>query len=195
MKNTKEMLLSVIALVLFTGLTAWLTSSYINSKMANDGVLAATTNINATVNPGTLSIQAPGTASMTAIDLDTLPDAGGYSTGTITGVRVKDHRAASPGWSATATCTNFSDGGSNTIAVTNLTITPSAISPVGNSSLTGVTAGSAHTYTGTSDPATLMTATAGNGRGRYDQNEALSLFVDISTVPATYTATVTETVA
>lgn len=195
MKNKKDLLLSVLALVAFTGLTAWLTNTYINKKVENDATLAATTNINAQVNPGTLSIQAPGTASMTAIDLDTLPDGGGTSTGTISGVRVKDHRSGSPGWSATATCTDFTDGGTNTIPVTNLTITPGAISAIGNSSLTGVTAGSAHTYSGTSDPATLMTATAGNGRGRYDQDEALSLFVDISTAPATYTATVTETVA
>ncbi|MFA4930865.1 MAG: hypothetical protein WC570_03320 [Patescibacteria group bacterium] len=195
MKNKKDLFVSILALVAFTGLTAWLTNTYISQKMDNDGVLAATTNINAQVNSGTLSIQAPGTASMTSIDLDTIPDGGGTSTGTIAGVRVKDHRSGAPGWSATATCSNFSDGGSNSIAVTNLTITPGSISPVGNSSLTGVSAGSAHTYTGTADPASLMTATAGNGRGRYDQDEALSLFVDVSTVPATYSATVTETVS
>lgn len=195
MKNKKELLLSILALVVFTGITAWLTQSYINKKNDNDSALAATTTINAQVNPGTLSISAPGSATMSAVDMDTIPDGGTNSTGTISGVRVKDHRSGTPGWSATATCTNFSDGGTNTIAVTNLTITPSAITPIGGSSLTGVTAGGAHTYTGTSDPASLMTATAGNGRGRYDQDEGLSLFVDVSTVPATYSATVTETVA
>ena len=195
MKNKKEIVVSILALVMFTGITAWLTQSYINKKVDNDSALAATTNINAQVNAGNLSISAPGTATMSAVDMDTIADTGTTSTGTITGVRVKDHRAGAPGWSATATCSNFSDGGTNTIAVTNLTITPGAITTVGNSSLTGVTAGGAHTYTGASDPASLMTASSGNGRGRYDQDEALSLFIDVSTVPATYSATVTETVA
>lgn len=194
MKDKKEVVVSILALVMFTGITAWLTQSYINKKMDNDSALAATTTINAQVNAGNLSISAPGTATMSTIDMDTIPDAGTSSTGTIAGVRVKDHRAGAPGWSATATCSDFTSGG-DTIAVTNLTITPSAITPVGNSSLTGVSAGSAHTYSGTSDPASLMTATAGNGRGRYDQDEGLSLFVDVSTIPGTYTATVTETVA
>ncbi|HPN67051.1 MAG TPA: hypothetical protein PLZ62_00130 [bacterium] len=163
-------------------------------KLASSAVQAASTDINAQVNPGTLSISAPANATMTSIDLDTLPDAGGDSTGTISGVVVKDHRAGAPGWSATATCSDFSSG-SDTITVDNLTITPSTITAIGNSSLTGVSAGSAHTYSNTSDPASLMTATASNGRGRYQQDEGLSLFVDISTVPGTYSATVTETVA
>lgn len=194
MKDKKEIVVSILALVMFTGITAWLTQSYINKKMDNDSALAATTTINAQIDAGNLSISAPGTATMTTIDMDTIPDAGTSSTGTIAGVRVKDHRAGAPGWSATATCSDFTSG-SDSIAVTNLTITPGAITPIGNSSLTGVTAGSTHTYTGTSDPASLMTATSGNGRGRYDQDEGLSLFVDVSTIPGTYTATVTETVA
>ncbi len=195
MKDKKELLLSVIALAIFTGITAWLTQSYIDKKNDNNSALAATTTINAQVNPGTLSISAPGNATMSAVDMDTIPDAGTTSTGTISGVRVKDHRSGAPGWSATATCSDFSDGGTNSIAVTNLTMTPGTITPVGDSSLTGVTAGSAHAFTSSTDPATMMTATSGNGRGRYDQDEALSLFVDVSTVPATYSATVTETVA
>lgn len=193
MKN-KKLFTITLMVVMFVGVTTWVTTRYFAERYEQDGALAATTLINAQVNAGNLSITAPGTASLSTIDLDTLPDGGGNATGTITGVRVKDHRSGTPGWSATATCTDFVSGG-DTIAVTNLTITPGAISPVGNSSMTGVTAGSAHTYTGTSDPATLMTATAGNGRGRYDQNEGLSLFIDIATPPATYTATVTETVA
>ena len=194
MKDKKEIVVSILALVMFTGITAWLTQSYINKKMDNDSALAATTTINAQIDAGNLSISAPGTATMTTIDMDTIPDAGTSSTGTIAGVRVKDHRAGAPGGSATATCSDFTSGG-DSIAVTNLTVTPGAITPIGNSSLTGVTAGSTHTYTGTSDPASLMTATSGNGRGRYDQDEGLSLFVDVSTIPGTYTATVTETVA
>ncbi len=190
----KQILVSLAMLALFVGVTSWLTNKYVETKLADSAVQAASTNINAQVNAGTLSISAPANASMTAIDLDTIPDTGGTSTGTISGVVVKDHRSGTPGWSATATCSNFTSG-ADTIAVTNLTLSPGAITPVGNSSLTGVSAGSAHTYTGTSDPATLMTATAGNGRGRYNQDEGLSLFVDVSSIPGTYTATVTETVA
>ena len=76
-----------------------------------------------------------------------------------------------------------------------ITVTPDTPSAVGNSSLTGVTAGTAHTYTGTSDPATLMSATTGNGRGRFNQDVDLSLLIDVTTVPASYSATCTETVS
>jgi hypothetical protein len=194
MGNKKNVVVSVMVLALFVGFTSWLTNLYIEKKLASNAVEAASTNLNAQVNAGTLSISAPANATLSAIDLDTLPDTGGDSTGTISGIVVKDHRAGAPGWSATATCSDFASG-TDTIAVTNLSITPSAITAIGNSSLTGVAAGSAHTYTGITDPASLMTATATNGRGRYQQDEGLSLFVDISTVPGTYTATVTETVA
>lgn len=193
-KDKTKVLLSIISLVAFAGLSAWLTSLWVEKLSDNNVAQAASTTINATINAGTLSISAPASATLSAVNMDSIPDSGTTSTGTITGVVVKDHRAGSPGWSATATCTDFTSG-SDTIAVTNLTITPGAITPIGNSSLTGVSAGGAHTYTGTSDPATLMTATATNGRGRYSQNEGLSLFIDVSTIPGSYSATVTETVA
>ncbi|MBU0648140.1 WxL domain-containing protein [Patescibacteria group bacterium] len=195
MKDKKEMLLSVLALVAFTGLTAWLTSAYINQKVANDGVLAASTTVSADINAGTLSLTASSSVSMSAINLNSIGDAGSNSTGSISEVKVSDHRSTAPGWSVTATCSDFTDGGSNSIDITNLTVTPGTVSAVGNSSLTGVSAGGAHTYTGTSDPATMMTATTGNGRGRFTQDTDLSLFVDVSTVPASYSATMTETVS
>jgi|GEM_PF-1867387 len=195
MKNKRDLLLVLVGLVIFAGASLLVTTKYLETKQANDGTLAADTTINANVNAGTLSISAPGTASMSAIDLDAMDDSGGTSTGTISGIKVKDHRGTSPGWSATMTCTNFTDGGSNSIPVTDLTVTPDTPSAVGNSSLTGVTAGTAHTYTGTSDPATLMSATTGNGRGRFNQDVDLSLLIDVTTVPASYSATCTETVS
>lgn len=184
-KNQKKFILMVFAISFMT-IFLFSQSSLI--------VEAATTTLSAVINAGTLSLTAPGTATMTAINMDSIPDAGTTSTGSITGVSVRDHRATTPGWSATATCSNFTSG-VNTINVTNLTITPGTITALGNSSLTGVTAGSAHVYTGTSDPASLMSATAGNGRGRYTQNEGLSLSIGVATVPGSYSATVTETVA
>lgn len=194
MKNKKDLFLVLVGLIVFAGATTLLTMKYLETKVANDGTLAASTTINATVNAGTLSISAPGTASMSAIDLDSISDSGGTSTGTITGIKISEHRNTTPGWSATMTCTNFTSGG-NTIAVTNLTVTPGGLTPLGNSSLTGVSAGSAYTYTGVADPATLATATAGNGRGRFQLNAGLSLGVDVATMPGSYSATCTETVA
>ena len=194
MKNKKGLLLAVLGLSVLVGVSYFITSKYLEMKAGSDPTLAASTTINANVSAGTLSITAPGTASMSAVDLDTIGDSGGTSTGTITGIGIRDHRGTSPGWSATMTCTDFTSGG-NTIAVTNLTVTPGNLAVVGNSSLTGVTAGSAHTYTGIADPATLATATATNGRGRYTLDSALSLLVGVATVPASYSATCTETIS
>ncbi|MBU0648192.1 hypothetical protein KJ855_03350 [Patescibacteria group bacterium] len=214
----------ISCLVVFVVVSGWIFDQYISKKIQNDRVDAANTSLNADVNAGTLSLFASSSVSMSAINLNGIGDAGANATGTISNIKVSDHRSSSPGWSATMTSTNFSTlqiaepipivakpeniwldmfsiikpvyaAVGKTIGVTNLTITPGAVSAIGNSSMTGVTAGREHTFTGTSDPATLMTATTGNGRGRYQQSANLSLFIDVSTVPGDYTATITETVS
>lgn len=81
----------------------------------------------------------------------------------------------------------------DTIPVTNLLFTPNSFTTVAGSS-TGVSNGSAHTFTSTSDATTIMTATAGNGMGQYSDNPALQLTVPAATYASSYTATVTETV-
>ncbi|MGI8419074.1 MAG: WxL domain-containing protein [Candidatus Levyibacteriota bacterium] len=75
------------------------------------------------------------------------------------------------------------------IPVTGLQITPGAVSPS-----TGITGGSVHTFTTTTDPASLMSATAGNGLGSYTQTPSLQLTVPANSYANSYTATVTETV-
>jgi len=161
-------------------------------------VLAATTAntvMTAVINPGTLSVTAPASTSFTAVDLDTMPDDGTTTNATISPVKIKDHRAgAAAGWSVTMTSTNL-ESGTGTIPVTNLGVTPGNITAVGNSSLTGVSAGGQHTFVSTSNPASLAVATSGNGRGRYNQDEAMALLVGISTTPGTYNATSTVTIA
>ena len=161
-------------------------------------VLAATTAntvITAVINPGTLSVTAPASTSFTAVDLDAMPDTGTTTNATVSPVKIKDHRSGvAAGWSVTMTSTNL-ESGAGTIPVTNLDVTPGDITAVGNSSLTGVSKGSQHTFTGTSDPASLAVATSSNGRGRYNQDEIMALFVDISTAPGTYNATSTVTIA
>ena len=195
MKNKRDLLLVLVGLVVFAGASLFITTKYLETKVENDGTYAANTTVNANVNAGTLSITAPASATMSAIDLDAIGDSGGASTGTMSGIKVKDHRNTSPGWSSTMTCTDFTDGGTNTIPVTDFTVTPNTPTAVGNSSLTGVSAGSAHTYSGTSDPASLLSATTGNGRGRFNQDVDLSLAIDVTTAPASYSSTCTETVS
>lgn len=80
----------------------------------------------------------------------------------------------------------------DTIPVTSLTLTPPVLTTVAGSS-SGVTVGGAHTYTGVSDPATLMTATSGNGMGSYSTNPTLVLSVPAATYANNYTATIIET--
>lgn len=78
-----------------------------------------------------------------------------------------------------------------------LTITPSDIYAE-SGSLTGVSAGSAGTLSGTgatSDAKTIMTATAGNGTGIYWQDEDLSLSIHANSLSGDFTATVTITVS
>lgn len=78
------------------------------------------------------------------------------------------------------------------IPVTEFTLTPGSV--YSTNSLTGVSGGSLHTFSSTSDPATIMTATAGDGMGQYLATPSASLVVPGNSFANTYTATVTETV-
>ena len=78
------------------------------------------------------------------------------------------------------------------LPVTGLSITPSAVTTVSGSS-TGVSAGSPHTFSGTSDPATIMSALSGDGMGQYTNTPNLSLTIPANSYANTYTATITET--
>lgn len=80
------------------------------------------------------------------------------------------------------------------LPVTGFLVTPSAVTTVSGLS-TGVTAGSAHTFTSTSDPTTIVVASSGNGMGSYTNNPALQLTVPASSFAGTYSATVTETLS
>lgn len=81
----------------------------------------------------------------------------------------------------------------DTIPVTNLLFTPNTFTTIAGSS-TGVSNGSAHTFTTTSDATAIMTATTGNGMGSYSDNPALQLTVPAAAYANSYTATITETV-
>jgi hypothetical protein len=106
-------------------------------------------------------------------------------------IRVKDNRPGAPGWTLTAQSGNFTSSG-NTILASKATIAPVAATTPNSSSLTGVTAGAG----GTLDAArTLMSASAGNGLGTYDQNPTESVVVDTVVRTGTYSATLTLTLA
>lgn len=140
---------------------------------------------------GSLTLSAPANAAMNPI---TIAFPAPNSTGNLGTVTANDSRGTNVGWSLTATCTNFTDGG-HSIPVTNLTINPdnSTLTAI-SGSLTGVTAGVSHTFTGTSDPANIITAASGNGTGGYEINPDLSLTVPVGSYWGSYSATITLTV-
>ncbi|MFA4931015.1 MAG: WxL domain-containing protein [Patescibacteria group bacterium] len=157
-----------------------------------------TTILNLNINPGTLNqtVESDSTTAaeiyLSAVDIFSAPPAGGISTGQLT-TTVKDHRGTAVGWSQTASCTNFTSG-TNTIAVTNLTLNPQTIIPIGGSDLTGVNLGTPHTFTGPADITTIFQATSSHGSGRYQSESNLNLLVPKTTVVGQYTATMTITV-
>lgn len=139
---------------------------------------------------GSLSLSAPASSSLSTVQLAfPRPNATG-SLGTTTAT---DTRGTNVGWSLIATCTDFIDGG-NTIEVTNLTIEPdnSTLDAV-IGTLTGVAAGVQHTFSGTSDPANIITASFGEGTGQYVINPDLSLSIPVGAYAGNYTATMTLT--
>jgi hypothetical protein len=79
------------------------------------------------------------------------------------------------------------------IDVTNLTVTPGNLRNDAGSSLTGVSLGSSHNFTGTTDQATVATAASGAGNGSYYMDLGLSLNIPANQYAGSYQATLTFT--
>lgn len=143
-----------------------------------------------TITNGTLSISHPASATFTPVTIEATAQ---QTTANITAITVTDSRGNNAGWSATVTVSNFSDG-THTISVTNLTINPGPLTIISGSA-TGVSSGTSHTFTSTSDAATLMNANVGYGNGEYQVNPSLQLIIPVGSYSGSYSATMTITVS
>ena len=90
------------------------------------------------------------------------------------------------------TCNDFV-ASQNVIRINNLTVMPQGVQAI-SGSLGGVTKGPEHTFINSADPALLMQAQQGYGRGTYRQKENLKLFIDVATAPNIYSSTCVITV-
>ncbi len=139
---------------------------------------------------GSLGLTAPSSTTLSSV---TVAETVQSSTGSLGTTTASDSRSGNPGWGLTVSCSDFT-ASTHTIGISNLTINPNnGTLAVVSGSGTGVTAGSSHTFTNTSDAATIMTATLGNGNGQYTINPGLSLAIPVGSYAGNYTATITET--
>lgn len=133
-------------------------------------------------------LQSPSSTTLPGVTLDGTAQS---TTGALGNIRVKDNRPSAPGWTVTASSTNFASN-SETIAASKASASPRAVTTPDGSSLTGVSAGGG----GTLDVSrVLSSATAGNGLGTYDENPNETVNVDTTVKTGTYTATLTITLA
>src|SRR5206468_12036465 len=120
----------------------------------------------------TITTASGGSSAVATFDVGGLESASGVTTGSSVAIGTR-------GVTATCAAATYVIGDSwtirvDTIPVTNLTFTPNAFTTISGSS-TGVSNGSAHTFSNTSDATTIMSATARNGMGSYSDNPALQL--------------------
>jgi len=161
-------------------------------------VASTNTLINLNVVGGSLSqmifsdVSGDNEVKLDPIDITTAPPTGADTTGDFNTI-VRDHRGLAIGWSQTVTCTDFVSG-TNIIPVTNLSITPITIAPIGDSKLTGVHLGSSHIFLNVADAATIVSADPGYGQGRFDIYNHFNLHVDKATPVGLYKSTITVTV-
>lgn len=192
----KKYIFPAILVVLAATLVAFYI--YWQKYQENNLTSADTTLVNLNVNPGTLNqtVESDSTTTaeiqMSTVDVYFAPPAGATSTGNLT-TTIKDHRGTAVGWSQTASCTDFASG-ANVIPVSNLTLDPQTISPIGNSSAIGVALGATHTFSGPADIATIIQAGPGNGTGRFQSDSVLQLLVPKTTPIGNYNATMTITI-
>lgn len=169
----------------------FLVSLLIVSFLSPSFSLAATTNLQATINPGTLTISNPTIATISAV---TLEGTSQESTGSLGSITVVDNRGNGAGWSVTMTVSDFTCCTPvRTIGVSDLTVKPGLVTVVAGKQ-TGVNAGEDHKFSATDDAATLMVAVTGGGLGSYRISPSIALSVPADAYAGTYTATVTVTV-
>ena len=170
-----------------------------------------TTLVNQGVNAGLLTLESPEAVTMDDVTVSTAAQTVGGGAFTGDGAtneannwKVDDargHKPSSvPGWSLTATALDFSDGAGSTIDVTNMTVTPNdaevlAPAVLGEMTLGGATSLLDDNDDGNSDAATVATAPALGGRGRYQGDLGLTLVVPANTDAADYSTTITFTVS
>ena len=160
---------------------------------------AAGTALTVNLSGGSLSISAPGTASLT----------GSATTGsTLTGplgstpTQITDSTGSLLGWSDHVTVSSDltstgtpADKISLAVGSSTLTIVAGTVAASGTSLLTGVAAGGLGTLT-TTTSVPLVTAVAGAGGGTYSFTPTLALVVPPNTKAHTdYTTTITQTVS
>ena len=184
---------SLIKRVIASGVFIFATAAVVVAAPLNNDTI---TKITQKLLPGSLTFQAPTDVALPDItvstDQQTVSD-------TVTGWKVDDARghkpSQAPGWSLTMTSTDLSDGDNtepSTIPVTGLTITPANL--VANSgSVTNVSLGGSHTFTSTTEQATIATASTGAGRGQFQGNIAFDWIIPANSDAATYQATWTFT--
>lgn len=163
--------------------------------------LAATATATVTLASGGLTI----TTQSGSVDFGTVTLTGDTQTVNATGAptfRIKDATGSNAGWNVTFAASNFSDGGSNTIASTNFTFqaTGGTLTTVSGQAIDAAngpreTGGSAQDL---SAARKVVTTAAGYGKGRYDYTPLAARFA--LTIPATalagtYSSTLTATVS
>lgn len=171
----------------------------INQASRIKSTASTNTQLNLNVLVGSLSqtvssdIGGGNEVKLNSVDVTTAPPTGVDTTGDFN-TTVRDHRGLAIGWSQTVTCTDFTSG-ADVIPVTNLSIVPTTLTPIGTSDPTGVHLGPSHNFANTSDAATIIFADAGRGQGRYDIYNLLNLHVDKNTPVGLYVSTMTVTIS
>ncbi len=158
---------------------------------SNSTVTSGGTYTNSTAGTYTITITTGGAVGVAKFSVAGLESASNQTTGT--GVAIGTRGVTATFGTATYALSDSWTIRVDTIPVTNLMLTPNTFTTVAGSS-TGVSNGTAHTFTTTSDPATIITASSGNGMGSYSDNPALQLTVPAASYANSYTATITETV-
>ena len=100
------------------------------------------------------------------------------------------------GWNITVSSTDFSDGGTNTISVSNFDIRQLDVNIVRRAGSQSLPTSTQTTFAAlSSTPLKIVTASQGQAKGIYEITPDFQLFLVGETVPETYDATVTVTIS
>ena len=166
------------------------------------GAAAATDNTSITLGPGTLSFSVAPTAD--DFPGTTLTGATQTITTNFNDWRVNDARGNGGGWNVTIAASQFSDGGSNALPTSSLTLKPPVVTKVDllNLALPPLPQGIPPWTIDSGSAVKVESAQAGTGQGEWNFDHVnlsgskdLSLTVPADAAAGTYTSTITSTLS
>ena len=186
-KQVKQKIIATLVVIFMFGMI------FGSVSLRDVQAIGANTTLSAIISAGSLSLEAPASASYGAITLNGVQQ---NTTANLVEVNMRDTRGSGAGWTAVGSANNMYKDATNNISNIYVSWAPGTIFALDGASNTGVTAGTAYSGNFGDGTKTLATSTTNNGMGNYVINGTImNLTVKTGVLAGTYVNTLLLTIS